>query len=76
MSRRTIAIAAALSVLVLGSLLITPNTKPLANEYYNKGIGRFEEEDYHGAIANYTKALEAIHKMPMLTIIVVSPKGI
>ena len=76
MSRRTIAIAAALSVLALGSPLIIANANPLANEYYNKGNGRFDEGDYHGAIIYYTKALEAIHKMPMLTIIVVSPKGI
>ena len=58
MSRRTIAIAAALSVLALGSPLITACANPLANNSFNSGVDKYEQGDYQGAIADYTKALE------------------
>ena len=58
MSRRTIAIAAALSVLALGSPLITACANPLANNSYNSGVNKYEQGDYQGAIADYTKALK------------------
>ena len=58
MSRRTIAIAAALSVLALGSPLITGCANPLATNFYNSGVEKYEKGDYQGAIADYTKAIE------------------
>ena len=58
MSRRTIAIAAALSVLALGSPLIAARANPLFVQYFNKGVERMNSGNYQGAIAYYTKALE------------------
>ena len=58
MSRRTTAIAAALSVLALGSPLITACANPLANNSYNSGVDKYEQGNYQGAIADYTKAIE------------------
>ena len=58
MSRRTIAIAAALSVLALGSPLIIANANPLAINSYNSGVDKYEQGDYQGAIADYSKAIE------------------
>ena len=58
MSRRTIAIAAALSVLALGSPLITANANPLATQYFNQGVEKYEAGNYQGAIDDWSKAIE------------------
>ena len=58
MSRRTTAIAAALSVLALGSSLNVVRANPLANNSYNSGVDKYEQGDYQGAVADYTKAIE------------------
>ena len=58
MSRKAIAIAAALSVLALGSSLITGCTNPLATQYFNQGVEKYEAGNYQGAIVDYTKAIE------------------
>ena len=58
MSRRTIAIAAALSALALGSTLITANANPLFVQSFNQGVEKYEAGNYQGAIADYTKAIE------------------
>ena len=58
MSRRTIAIAAALSVLALGSPLITGCTNPLATQYFNQGVEKYEAGNYQGAINDFTKVIE------------------
>ena len=58
MSRRTVAIAAALSVLALGSPLVTGCTKSLAINFYNSGVEKHKEDDYQGEIDNYTKTIQ------------------
>ena len=58
MSRRTITIAAALSVLAVGSPLITANANPLADIFNGIGLELYKQGDYQGAIADYNKALE------------------
>ena len=58
MSRRTIAITAALSVLALGSPLITANANPLARQYYDQGLDKYDTGNYQGAIADFNKAIE------------------
>ena len=58
MSHRTIAIAAALSMFALGSPLITANANPLAIQYFNQGVEKYEAGNYREAIADYTKAIE------------------
>ena len=58
MPRRTIAIAAALSVLTLGSPLVIANANPLADNLFNSGVDKYKQGDYQGAIADYTKAIE------------------
>ena len=58
MSRRTIAIAAALSVLALGSPLITANANPLARQYYDQGFDKYDAGNYQGATDDYTKTIE------------------
>ncbi|WP_051410946.1 tetratricopeptide repeat protein [Synechococcus sp. CC9616] len=58
MSRRTIAIAAALSVLAVGSPLITANANPLATQYFNQGVEKYEAGNYQGAIDDFNKAIE------------------
>ena len=58
MSRRTTAIAAALFVLALGSPLITGCTNPLATQYFNQGVEKYETGNYQGAITDYDKAIE------------------
>ena len=58
MSRRTIAIAAALSVLALGSPLITACANPLANNLFNNGVDKYEQGDYQGAIDDWSKVIE------------------
>ena len=58
MSRRTTTIAAALSVLALGSPLISSCANSLADISYNSGVDKYEQGDYQGAIADYTKAIK------------------
>ena len=58
MSRRTIAIAAALSLLALGSPLITANANPLARQYFNQGVEKYQAGNYQGAIDDWSKAIE------------------
>jgi len=58
MSRRTTAIAAALSVLALGSPLIIARANPLGNSFFYSGVEKYEQGDYQGAIADYSKAIE------------------
>ena len=58
MSHRTTAITAALSVLALASPLITGCTNPLADNSFNSGVDKYEQGDYQGAIADFTKAIE------------------
>ena len=58
MSRRTTAIAAALSVLALGSPLITACANPLATNSYDSGIEKYEQGNYQGAISDWSKAIE------------------
>ena len=58
MSRRTTAIAAALSVLALGSPLITACANPWANNSFKSGVDKYEQGDYQGAIADWSRAIE------------------
>ena len=65
MSRRTIAIAAALSVLALGSPLITGCTNPFFETQtlkfmwnFNQALEKYEAGNYQGAITDYDKAIE------------------
>ena len=58
MSRRSTAIAAALTVLALGSPLITGCTNPFATHYFNQGVEKYEVGNYQGAIADWNKAIE------------------
>ena len=58
MSRRTIAIAAALSVLALGSPLMTANANTLADHLYSIGREKYEQGNYQGAIDDWSKAIE------------------
>ena len=57
MSRRTMAIAAALSVLALGSPLITANAKPLADKYIGQGLLQNLLGNHHVAISLFNKAI-------------------
>ena len=52
------AIAAALSVLALGSPLITACANPLANNSYDSGIEKYVQGNYQGAIADFNQAIE------------------
>ena len=64
MSGRTIAIAAALSVLALGSPLITGCTNQLETQTlefmrnFSQGLEKYEAGNYQGAITDYYKAIE------------------
>ena len=58
MSRRTTAIAAALSLLALGSSVITAYANPLANNSFNSGVDKYEQGDFQGAITDFSKAIE------------------
>ena len=58
MSRRKTAIAAALTVLALGSPLITGCTNPFATQYFNQGLEKYKVGNYQGAIADWNKAIE------------------
>ena len=60
MPRRTTAIAAALSVLALGSPLITANANPLATQYFDQGVEKYDAGDYQGAMDEFNKAIEII----------------
>ena len=58
MSRRTTAIVAALSVLALGSTLITANANPLATQYFDQGVEKYDTGNYQGAIDDWSRAIE------------------
>ena len=58
MSRRTIAIAAALSVLALGSPLNVVRANPSFDQYVRQGVESYNSGNYRGALAAYTKAIE------------------
>ena len=58
MSRRTTALAAALSVLVLGSPLITGCSDFAGNIHFRSAGLKYERGNQQGAIADYTKAIE------------------
>ena len=58
MSRRTIAIATALSVLALGSHLITANANPLARQYFAQGVEKHLLGNHQGAISHFNKSIE------------------
>ena len=58
MSRRTIAIAAALSVLALGSPLNIAKANPLADKYFNQGFKKYLVGNYQGAIADWSRVIE------------------
>ena len=58
MSRKMIAIAAALSLLAVGSPLITANANPLARQYYDQGFDKYDAGNYQGATDDYTKTIE------------------
>ncbi len=58
MSRRTTALAAALSLLVFGAPLITGCSDFAGNIAWRSAEQKFEKGDFKGAIADYTKAIE------------------
>ena len=65
MSRQTFAIATTLSVLALGSPLISScmsftriNTNPLRDGSFNSGVEKAEAGNYQGAIADFSRAIE------------------
>ena len=58
MTRRTIAIAAALSVIATGSPLIAARANPLATQHFNQGNEKYEAGNYQGAIDDWSKAIE------------------
>ena len=58
MSRRTITIAAALSVLALGSQLITGCSNSAGDIHFRSADLKYKRGNYQGAIDDYTKAIE------------------
>ena len=58
MSRRTITIAAALSVLALGSQLITGCSNSAGDIDFRSADLKYKRGDYQGAIDDYTKVIE------------------
>ena len=58
MSRRTTAIAAALSLLAIGSPLVGTNANPIGDKLHNSAAVKHKEGDYQGVIADCTKAIE------------------
>ena len=58
MSLRRIPLATMLSVIALGSPLILGCTNPVATIYFNSGEAKYDQEDYQGALADYTKSIE------------------
>ena len=57
MSRRTIAIAAALTLLALGSPLIFAKASPLARQYYDQALDKYDADNYQGAIDDFNRAI-------------------
>ena len=72
MSRRTTAIAAVLSVLALGSPLITACANPLADNSFNSGVDKYDQGDYQGSIADYDKAIEINPQKGLTTSLVIT----
>ena len=72
MSRRTTAIAAVLSVLALGSPLITACANPLADNSFNSGVDKYDQGDYQGSIADYDKAIEINPQKVLTTSLVIT----
>ena len=66
MSRRTTAIAAALSVLALGSPLNVVRANPLFDQYVHQGAESYNSGNYRGALAAYTKAIEIEPQIALL----------
>ena len=64
MPRRTTAIAPALSVLALGSPLITGCTNQLATQYFGQGVEKYDAGNYQGAIADFAKVIEIDPQSP------------
>ena len=58
MPLRSTAIAAAISVLALGSPLISGCTNPLAVMSSSSGMQKYEQGNHQGAIADFTRAIE------------------
>lgn len=58
MPRRTTAIAAALTLLALGSPLITGCSDSAGNIHLRSAVQKHERGNYQGAIDDYTKAIE------------------
>ena len=58
MCGQTFAIAAALSVLALGSSLNVVRANPLADNLFNSGVDKYTQGDHQGAITDYTKAIK------------------
>ena len=58
MTRRTTAIAAALSVLVLGSPLMTGCSDSAGNIHFTSAALKYDRGNYQGAIADFTRAIE------------------
>ena len=58
MSRRTIAIAAALTLLALGSQLITGCSNSAGDIHFRSADLKYKRGNYQGAIDDYTKAIE------------------
>ena len=60
MSRRTTAIAAALSIITLGCQLNNESEIPLATQYFNQGTDNYEQGNYQGAINDFTNVLKIV----------------
>ena len=76
MSRRTTAIAAALSVLALGSPLMTGCTNPLETQYLNQGVENMMQAIIKEQLMIGVKQSRLIHSMLLPTTIVVLPRMI
>ncbi len=60
MSRRTAAIAAALSIVPLGCQLNKENEVPFATQHFNQGTDNYEQGNYQDAINDFTNALKIV----------------
>ena len=60
MPRRSTSIAAALSVLALGSPLMTGCANPLATNFYNSGVEKYVKGDYQVLFTDYSNAILVI----------------
>ena len=58
MSRRTTAIASSLSILAIGSSLISSCANPATIKFNNSAKTKYAQGDYQGAISDYNKVLE------------------